>query len=150
MYGYWTRRWMVSVQRNRNGAALAHLLNIPFIPSTYFPSPIIIISEIQLLLLLLIPWGLCLTCNRNENSLDHDVRGGGSCQLPLQLNRMPGMRWQNHTIRRRRQRVVWRTVATSSTVTRTNLRNCSSMSHEIDTHPLCKCTWKLLILETGF
>lgn len=23
-------------------------------------------------------------------------------------------------------------------VTRTNLRNCSSMSHEIDTHPLCK------------
>lgn len=31
-------------------------------------------------------------------------------------------------------------------VTRTNLRNCSSMSHEIDTHPLCKCTRKLLPL----
>lgn len=64
-----------------------------------------------------------------------------SCQLPPELNRMS--KWWDSCTTKPQHSIP---VRQKCSVTRTNLRNCSSMSHEIDTHPLCKCTRKLLPL----
>lgn len=64
-----------------------------------------------------------------------------SCQLPPELNRMS--KWWDSCTTKPQHSIP---VRQKCSVTGTNLRNCSSMSHEIDTHPLCKCTRKLLPL----